>query len=403
LAGVETRICALDPSHKETRDIAINPNAHVLGDNSTITKQPTCTEDGIGSGICTLNSSHILSNSPISALGHDYQWVQTTAGVDTGTCARDGSHTTTRAGAVALGHDYQNWQQTTASTCTTAGVETGTCTCDQVTTTRPKAIDPDAHNWNTSYTTISVVTATTDGIEAITCKHNNSHTKDNIIAYATGTPGLAFELITSGTNANTYRVRKGSVSSGAVHIPAMYRPNASNQYLPVTEIGASYDNYNNGAFYDTYITTVTFAQNSQLQTIGGSAFRDCTSLTSITIPSSVTSIGGSAFERCGLTSITIPAGVTSIPNGRMIDPQINGVFGSCARLATVTFASGSQLQSIGSEAFYNCSNLTSITIPAGVTSMGSNAFRDCTSLTSVTRYNPMTSYTVMYNDIGNTF
>ncbi|MDR0855790.1 MAG: leucine-rich repeat domain-containing protein, partial [Clostridiales bacterium] len=74
------------------------------------------------------------------------------------------------------------------------------------------------------------------------------------------------------------------------------------------------------------------------------------SLTSITIPAGVTSIGNYAFRYCnGLTSITIPAGVTSL----------------------------------GSFAFANCSGLTSITIPAGVTSIGSSAFSGCTALTTI--------------------
>jgi len=48
--------------------------------------------------------------------------------------------------------------------------------------------------------------------------------------------------------------------------------------------------------------------------IYGSAFSDCTGLTSIILPSSITSIGGSAFSGCTMTSITIPEGVTSIGN-----------------------------------------------------------------------------------------
>lgn len=71
----------------------------------------------------------------------------------------------------------------------------------------------------------------------------------------------------------------------------------------------------------------------------------------VTIPNSVTSIGGWAFWQCSdLTSIVIPNGVTSI----------------------------------GTQAFYGCTGLTSVTIPDGVTSIGSDAFCGCTDLTSVT-------------------
>ena len=84
--------------------------------------------------------------------------------------------------------------------------------------------------------------------------------------------------------------------------------------------------------------------------IGESAFRYCSSLTSITISEGVTSIRDKAFKDCSsLTSITLPEGVTSI----------------------------------GFAAFSGCSSLISITIPEGVTSIGDRAFFKCDSLTLI--------------------
>src|SRR5215471_17693642 len=52
--GTEIRTCTLEQTHKETREIAIDPTAHVWGQwNKTI--EPTCTEKGKGSRVCTLN------------------------------------------------------------------------------------------------------------------------------------------------------------------------------------------------------------------------------------------------------------------------------------------------------------------------------------------------------------
>jgi hypothetical protein len=115
--------------------------------------------------------------------------------------------------------------------------------------------------------------------------------------------------------------------------------------------------------------------------IGGSAFDRCTGLTSVTIPDSVTSIGGSAFDRCtGLTSVTIGNSVTSI--GAY-------AFYSCTGLTTITIPSS--VTSIGEGAFNQCTGLTSVTIGNSVLTIGNYAFRSCTGLTSITIPDSVTS------------
>ncbi len=84
----------------------------------------------------------------------------------------------------------------------------------------------------------------------------------------------------------------------------------------------------------------------------------------------VYSIGNDAFQRCSnLTSITIPEGVTSIGDN---------AFDGCSGLTSISLPS--TLTSIGQHAFDDCSSLTSITIPEGVTSIGNRAFSDCSGL-----------------------
>ena len=98
----------------------------------------------------------------------------------------------------------------------------------------------------------------------------------------------------------------------------------------------------------TEVTSVKIP--SGVTSIGAIAFGGCTSLASITIPNSVTSIGGSAFDGCtSLASITIPNSVTSIERS----------------------------------IFNRCSSLASITIPDSVTSIGDMAFQYCTSLANI--------------------
>ena len=141
---------------------------------------------------------------------------------------------------------------------------------------------------------------------------------------------------------------------------------------------ASISNY---AFsYSTKLTSVTFAAPSSITSIGREVFINCTGLTSITIPASVTTIGNSAFSGSGLTSITIPDSVTEIGEY---------AFDCCRSLANVTL--GNKLVTIGNGAFYGTS-LTSVTIPDSVTTIGDNAFSEyqdfddkpSSSLTSVT-------------------
>ena len=136
--------------------------------------------------------------------------------------------------------------------------------------------------------------------------------------------------------------------------------------IVVAESNKVYHSFKNCLIETQSKTLILGCKNSEIPMdgsvtgIGSSAFKDCSSLTSITIPNSVTSIGSSAFEDCmSLTNITIPESVTSI----------------------------------GALAFYNCSSLTSITIPDSVTSIGDCAFYYCSRLTSITFEDTSTWYT----------
>jgi len=87
----------------------------------------------------------------------------------------------------------------------------------------------------------------------------------------------------------------------------------------------------------------------------------------------VTSIGWGAFIECsGLTSITLPSNLTSIENS---------VFLQCTSLTSITIPSS--MTAIGEEAFYWCYNLKSITITGSATSIGKRAFYGCSGLTSI--------------------
>ena len=157
--------------------------------------------------------------------------------------------------------------------------------------------------------------------------------------------------------------------------------------LTAITIPNSVTSINENAFYNCSGLTA-LAIPSSVTSIGDNSFYNCSGLTSLAIPSSVTSIGNNAFYNCsGLTSITVDAG-NSVYDSRdncnaVIETATNTLMLGCKN---TIIPQG--IKNISSNAFLNCSSMSSITIPYSVTSIGNNAFSGCSKLIDVYVENP---------------
>ena len=126
-----------------------------------------------------------------------------------------------------------------------------------------------------------------------------------------------------------------------------------------------------------------------MTSIGGYAFYQCTGLTSVTIPNSVTSIERYAFAHCNYLKKVIVSDIAAWCGISFGYSDSNPLYYahhlySDENTKITDLIIPNSVTSIGKYAFYDCSGLTSVTIPNSVTSIGDEAFRYCSGLTSVT-------------------
>jgi hypothetical protein len=151
--------------------------------------------------------------------------------------------------------------------------------------------------------------------------------------------------------------------------------------LASNNVEVAYKTYNVADYSGSVTVPSTVTYNGVTYTVKGigyCAFGECTNLTSISLPSTLTYVGDLAFIRCrSLSTVVIPTGVTWVGNN---------AFYACDNLTTVYLPN--TLTMIDYAAFSNCDLLESITIPASVDSIGNSAFGQCPNLTQVTSLSP---------------
>ena len=135
-----------------------------------------------------------------------------------------------------------------------------------------------------------------------------------------------------------------------------------------------------GGFSNTGIKEIAFAEGATPEAISDYAFLNCDSLSTITLPNSIKSLGTGAFYDCDtLKTVKLPTGITKIAKQ---------AFYHCGFLQSITIPQS--VTEIGAEAFAACSKLTAISLPSALTTIGIASFHS-TGLTSITLPEGMTT------------
>lgn len=391
-------------------DVYVKWEEHVEATDAAV--EPTCTEKGLTEGKhCSKCGKILKAQTEIDALGHDLENHdgQEATCTEKGwkayvTCKRDGCTYTTYKEIPALGHT-EVIDNAIAPTCTEKGKTEGKhCSvCNEVIVAQT---DVAALGHDIEHHDKKDATCTEKGWEEyVTCKRDGcSYTTyqeipalGHDIEHHAEQPATCTE---KGWNAYDTCKRNGCTYTTYKEIPAGHKFNENKVCIvcgyfdtglifELNEDGESYSVIGISTFSGSSLQIPSVIDNKLVTGIGYNAFSDCIALTSITIPNTIKSIKPSAFHGCtGLANIIVAEDNTKYHSAEncLIETESKTLILGCK--SSIIPIDGS-VTIIGDYAFWDCTGLTSITIPDSVTYIGSFAFEG-TGLTSVTIGNGVT-------------
>ena len=226
-------------------------------------------------------------------------------------------------------------------------------------------------------------------------KKTDATAYEAVFGYIFGSKSTSYEMYTGGDKSLSFINKKVSNISGAVW-----------QYTCKDLYVKDWSDYYDRSYYYYIPTTIRNVTITIQNEIPVAAFNSCEFIESITLPTTVTSIGDYAFQNCATLKkfnstidgeFNIPVGVDKIGQytfkacGELVKVNIPAnvisvetyAFNACTQLEEVKFAENSKLKTIGEYAFADCISISELQLPNTITNIGNYAFSGCISIAKV--------------------
>ncbi|MBQ8338984.1 MAG: leucine-rich repeat domain-containing protein [Clostridia bacterium] len=379
------KICSCTCGKYQTQSIPATGHTVTID----IAVESTCTTTGLTEGKhCSICNEVLTAQEIVPAMGHTEMIDTAVEATCTATGLTEGKHCsicnevlTAQEIVPATGHTFSEWVETIAPTCTVAGVQTRNCDCGSIQT---KTINATGHSYGAWENTIQA-TCTVTGTQKRVCICGNIQTKTiNATGHSYGAWKTTIQATCTATGTQKRTCICGSIETKS--ISALGHNFSNNTCTRCSKkqpsAGLEFTSNGDGTCYVSDVGSCTdinvvIPETSPkgyiVTSIEKSAFSYCRKIVSVTLPSTLTTIGVGAFAHCSSLSTINLNYVKSIESS---------AFEYCDALTKIELPNG--LLKIGSYAFSDCDGIIEIVIPDSVTTIGQGAFSYCNNLLSAT-------------------